>query len=231
MKNRVLTTLFVLPVLMAAAASQAAIIPGTEYPNTPLIDTATGLGWLGFDTEGEGVAAGYRVATGQEFHRLMLHAGLNVLSPLPAPTDATVGRIYAKDGIQAISVPGVHVYGYSSGGSSEIHQNRFGWLREGDQVLLANIQYNYVPSQCPDDGSGGVSYCGGQFYARATMGTTSWYQSGQHDSWQHFDTMDHGYEPSAPGYLMVRAVPEPSMLVLVLAGGVAVGVWSKRRGR
>lgn len=150
----------------------------------------------------------------------------------PLEVDGVRASLYGGDAQNVLRIAGTHVFDNSYPYAIERHSFYIGMVAAGSGYWAAAVVDNYVPTQCPVNGtfSGGQQYCGGTSSTSAYLGPES--NSGFSPS--GFSRRDGQYvygDARAAGYLMVQAVPEAGTFWLMGLGLAGLFVTQRYRLR
>jgi hypothetical protein len=140
---------------------------------------------------------------------------------------------YSSNAYSGFQVANVHEYDSSYPFASEYHYTFMGQLASADGFWVGATTSNYIPHQCQPGDSGynpygnNVQYCGGRAYTSGYLGPSVFTE---------FDTKLYSrtdYQPGVKpmGYLMVKAVPEPSTYALMGLGLIGIASVRVRRSQ
>jgi hypothetical protein len=157
-----------------------------------------------------------------------------IYKPIETRADGIEASYYASNATSGFQVDGMHEYDNSySSFAPEYHRAFIGQVAAGESFWVGATTSNYIPHQCQPGDSGynqysnKVQYCGGRAYTTAYLGP----EGSTEFSNSSFSRTDYLTGSKPFGYLMVKAVPEPSTYALMGLGLVAMAWVRSRRSQ
>jgi hypothetical protein len=154
-----------------------------------------------------------------------------IYKPIETRADGIEASYYASNATSGFQVDGMHEYDNSySSFAPEYHRAFIGQVAAGESFWVGATTSNYIPHQCQPGDSGynqysnQVQYCGGRAYTTAYLGP----EGSTEFSNSSFSRTDYLTGTKPFGYLMVKAVPEPSTYALMGLGLLGMA-WVRSR--